>query len=128
MFIRFVVPVRHRHSHCLTGVFHAAFDLRDRGLLTGVEGARFERLRQWFNRHLPIPDRFARSRQPHAHASAICWFKDDAAEHLEWARELAALLARHGVATQVLRTDKPGYVVYEDDYQVAAVPFRDTIS
>jgi hypothetical protein len=31
MFIRFVAPFRDRDSHCLTGVFHAACRLRDRG-------------------------------------------------------------------------------------------------
>jgi hypothetical protein len=30
------------------------------------------------------------------------------------------------VFTFVVRTPRPGSVVYEDDVQVAAVPFRDT--
>jgi hypothetical protein len=33
------------------------------------------------------------------------------------------MLERCGILTEMLRTDKPGYVVYEDKYQVAAVPF-----
>jgi hypothetical protein len=40
--------------------------------------------------------------------------------------ESTHLLERHGVRTEVLRTDRPGYVVYEDEYQVAAIPFRGT--
>jgi hypothetical protein len=39
---------------------------------------------------------------------------------------LAAVLEQHGVSVEMLRTSKPGYVVYEDRYQVVAVPFRDT--
>ena len=72
MFVRFVVTDRDENSHRLTGVFQEAFRLRDRGLLNHAE---FEKLRQWFNLHLPVPDRFSRSRRPHAHCNAICWFK-----------------------------------------------------
>jgi hypothetical protein len=32
------------------------------------------------------------------------------------------------VFTFVVRTRRPGFVVYEDDVQVAAVPFRDTFA
>jgi hypothetical protein len=126
MFIRFVVPVRDDCSHCLTGVFQAADGLRYRGLLGEDERQRFEQTRRWFNRNLPVPTRFSRSRRPHACPKAVCWFKGDAAVFLGRVRELAALLERHGISTEVLRTQRPGYVVYEDEYQVAAVPFRDT--
>jgi hypothetical protein len=103
-------------------VFQAAYRLRDQGLLADHEEDCFERLRRWFNRHLRVPDRFSRPRRPHA----ICWFKATAAEHIGRVRELAAMLEHHGVRTEMLQTNRPGYVVYEDDHQVAAVPFRDT--
>jgi hypothetical protein len=41
---------------------------------------------------------------------------------------LAVLLEHHGIATKKIRTDRPGYVVYEDAFQVAAVPFNDTLT
>src|SRR5206468_2554373 len=53
MFVRFVVAEQDEDSHRLTGVFQAAFRLRDQGLLSKAEGSRFEQLRQWFNEHLP---------------------------------------------------------------------------
>jgi hypothetical protein len=126
MFVRFVVPFQDQDSHCLTGVFQAVYGLRDGGLLVDDERERFEVIRQWFNRHLPVPRRFARSRRPHARRNAVCWFKAHAADYLGRVRELAGLLERHGVPTEMLRTERPGYVVYEDEYQVAAVPFRGT--
>jgi hypothetical protein len=128
MFVRFVIPCKDEDSHCLIGVFQAAFSLRDRGLLDRDESRRFEALRQWFNLRLPVPHRFRRSKGRQAHRPAICWFKADAAEHLGRVRELAALLEQHGIPTRVLRTRRPGYLVFEDKYQVAAVPFRDTPS
>ena len=126
MFVRFVIPIRHEDSHCMTGVIQAAYRLRERGLLSDGEEKLFDGIRCWFNRHLPVPRRFSRSRRPHAHRNAVCWFKVQAEECLDRMRELAALLQRKGVATEVLETQRPGYIVYEDDYQVAAVPFRDT--
>ena len=39
---------------------------------------------------------------------------------------LVAILNTHGVHTEMLRTEKPGYVVYEDPFQVAAEPFGET--
>lgn len=126
MFIRFVVPVRHADSHRPTGVFHAADELRRRDILADEECARLNGLLRWFNRRLRVPHRLSRSRRAHACGKAICWFKPDARLHVARVRELAALLERHGVTTDLIRTARPGYVVYEDDYQVAAVPFRDT--
>ena len=128
MFVRFVVLEQDESSHRLMGVFQAAFSLRDRGLLDSTERHGFENLRQWFNDHLPAPERFCRSRGRQAHRQGICWFKADAVEHLGKIRELVALLERHGITTRRLRAERPGYIVYEDDFQVAAVPFRDTIA
>lgn len=126
MFIRFVVPVRDHDSHRLTGVFHAAYQVRDRGLLDLSDTLRCDILLGWFNLHLPIPSRFARSRRPNAPSKAICWFKADAGKYINRVQELVALLERNGVGTQMLRTERPGFLVYEDQFQVAAVPFRDT--
>lgn len=34
----------------------------------------------------------------------------------------------HGIEVEVLHTERPGYVVYEDEYQVAAEPFTETLT
>ena len=126
MFVRFVGLSRHEDSHCLTGIFYTAWRLRVRGLLSEDEQVWCDGILEWFNRHLPFPDRFARSKRRNACGKAVCWFKDGAARHIGKVRELAALLGRHGVRVEMLWTDRPGYVLYEDRYQIAAVPFRDT--
>ena len=38
-------------------------------------------------------------------------------------RELTSLLRHKDVEVEELRTEKPEYVVYEDAFQVAAIPF-----
>jgi hypothetical protein len=126
MFTRFVVPLRDEDSHHLTGVFGAAYELRDRGVLARDEEYGLRILMKWFQCNLPIPERFSRSRRRDAQPKAICWLKEGVRQHFDKMRELAAVLERHGILTRALRTSRPGYVVYEDDFQIAAVPFRDT--
>ena len=128
MFIRVVVAVPNPQSRRLTGIFDVAYDLRDSGEFPAADWVGLYLLLAWFEDHLPVPTRFARSRRRNAYHDAICWFKADAGPCVSRVRELAALLGRHGQPTRMLRTDRPGYVVYEDPYQVVAVPFRDTRS
>ncbi len=41
-------------------------------------------------------------------------------------RYLVQLVTEHDIAVRELRTDKPGYLIYEDDSQVVAEPFSGT--
>jgi len=43
-------------------------------------------------------------------------------------RELASILEGHGISVELLQTERPGYIVYEDNYQVTAEPFIETNS
>ncbi len=88
---------------------------------------RLNRLFDWFNEYLRVPNRFTLVRHRHARRKAICWFKRSATRHLRKAREIAEILHRNRITTELWLTSKPGYVVYEDANQVAAVPFRDTM-
>jgi hypothetical protein len=124
MLIRFVVRQRDSDSQVERGIFHAAEDLWYQGRLTDEGQERVRELLRWFNRHLPVPDRFARSRRPSACKRAISWFKPTAGACLDRMQALAAVLHGHGCEVERLTTDRPGYVVYEDDYQVVAEVFR----
>jgi hypothetical protein len=37
------------------------------------------------------------------------------------------ILEQHSVCVRVLKTDRPGYIVYEDEHQVVAEPFADLL-
>ena len=80
----------------------------------------------WFNENLETPKSFAKSKKPHAKEVAISWFKDTAAEHISKMYEIKSILEAHGIAVDVIRTSRPGYVVYEDDYQITAEPYYET--
>ena len=126
MYLRFVVPEVAEDSNRELGIFHAVGNLRRRGELYAHEEEEHDRVREWFNQNLEKPTRFTVSKPPYyrKQSKAICWFKDDAHEHIAQARSLVAILKCHGIQVRTVKTDRPGYVAYEDEFQVAAVPFE----
>ena len=122
-FVRFVVAERNNSSDQQTGIFTALYALEKQGQLEPHELTWFHEIEQWFNRHLRRPKRLAWSSRPNAPERAITWLRMTADEHLRNLRQLVALLEHKGVPVEELRTEKPGYVVYEDAHQVAAIPF-----
>ncbi len=122
-YVRFANRSRREAQEGITGVFRAAHVLRDRGALAEHEEVWLAELDRWFAENLRVPSRLALRgghRQPKI---ALCWFKDTAQVHLQWIRSLVALLREHGVGVEEKLSAKPGYIVYEDEHQVAAVPF-----
>jgi len=125
--LRFVTQATHPPFGHRTGVFSIAYSLRDR---SPADAARVQELAghlQWFEKNLAIPTRFSTSRHPRADATAISWIKAGADGHVRRLRLLVALVDEmSGVGLEELRTNRPGYIVYEDDQQVLALPFADT--
>jgi len=124
MYVRFVTTRQHPDTGVQMGIFQTSLLMPPSSQVAESDAQRLAALKDWFNTHLEKPERVARSRRPNRHHAAISWFKSSAAEHIARARELAALLEEYGVPTLMLTTDRPGYVVYEDEFQIAAEPFR----
>jgi hypothetical protein len=125
VYVRFVVLRSDEDSLVELGIFQAAFELRDADKLEPTQESRLEEVMSWFRKHLRRPGRLSRARHPRPHNNAISWFRDTAEEHIARMREIEAILLEHGVHTKMITTDRPGYIVYEDDHQVTAVPFRE---
>lgn len=129
MYLRFVMARKVDGSAARAGFFVAAYELARRDEIDAETRRRAEEMLAWYRKHLPIPKRFNRTtskgRSPRS-GIAISWFKPTAAEHLVKAHEMAALLSENGYPIDILKSSNPGYVTYEDDYQVVAEPFSDT--
>jgi hypothetical protein len=126
MFIRFVVNERDEDSGRRVGLFHVSRELCESGDVTKHEETQILAIRDWFNENLKTPNAFTRSRKPHAKGVAISWFKDSAAEHIAKMYALRSILEAHGIHVQVLKSAKPGYIVYEDENQITAEPYAET--
>jgi len=128
MFIRFVVHENDKDSGRRQGLFQALSDLETNGVLLAHEQVLYDEIYNWFRANLKKPRSFSRSSKTHAKNVAISWFKDSATEHIAKMHEMAHILNAHGIVVDVLRTERPGYVVYEDNNQVTAEPFRETVT
>ena len=126
MYLRFRVDVRDASSGQPSGVFSAVYDLIDSDLLPQQDLDVAKSCLDWFDTNLKEPASFSKSTKPHAQKVGISWFKDSATEHISKMRMLVALLEDNSVSVKLLITDNPGYILYEDDYQVVSDPHPNT--
>jgi hypothetical protein len=95
------------------------------GRLDRYEEKQHDLIREWFNENLQKPTRFTAAKPPfyRKQLRAISWFKDSAQEHITCVRDSVTILEHHRVYVLMLKTDRVGYVVYEDEYPIVAEPF-----
>ena len=115
MFVRFVGGRIDRRTQKRQGIFGVAGAAIDMVEFESYDRERLTSLLQWFETHLSVPTTLTRAQ--------LCWFKASAREHLARAREIQHVLDANGVFIEMLATRRPGYVLYEDEFQVAAHPF-----
>lgn len=106
------------------GLVPFAYDLLER-----VDDANVRETLDWFEQHLDVPDRFNRTTSKgwyRRETRGLSWFRASALEHVARMRDLAEAVRRHGHEVHELRTERVGYVTYEDEVQVVAEPSRET--
>lgn len=118
MYLRFVIPRKDEDSRARQGILVAAHKLRDEGDLEPYEHEVLRGALAWFNEHLRIPPVLD---EPES-ARAISWFKSDADAPIERMWQLSNVLRARGVAVELLKTEEPGTIVYEDKWQIVAKP------
>ena len=73
---------------------------------------------EWFQRNLPIPTVYCRTRYP----LAAAWFRTSATVFLERVPGYLRILRTHGIPCETVWSNDPGILVYEDEYQVVVAP------
>jgi len=129
MFLRFVTEKRTTHGNRREGFFQALFAARRDPETPGWIIEHLNLTLEWFDANLDEPSRFNRGptrNGARSTSTGLSWFRAEATEHLEHAFALAAILRELGHPITVLKTDRPGFIVYEDAVQVVAEPFSDT--
>jgi len=117
-FVRFAARGKHADSCSRIGVFAAAYDFLKQNASDEPEWERVRSSVRWFEKHLPIPDDID-------HERAIFFFKSNAKECI---REMWALvhgLRDVGTLVEMQWTERPGRIVYSDEYQIGALPWAD---
>ena len=117
-YIRFIVRSDHPSRTRCTGVVASLRILGEEGRLPEYHVEYSEELFDKLNTSLPCPP-FEGSRWS---KNCVSWFKDTAPAQ-EWIsvfRDIIAILEDCDIDVGTLITDRPGMIVYEDDYQVVA--------
>jgi hypothetical protein len=120
MFLRFSILEADPDSRQMRGLFIAAHELFDAGMLETYEAHWLQGLLDWFNQNLESPKCLARDENDRA----ICWFRADAGEHVRKMWELVSFFRSRGIHVRVHKSAEPGTIVYSDGHQVAAIPRR----
>lgn len=103
------------------GIFVAVDHLRRAGMLSAEEEGSYLDIDDWFREHLPNPPFYEDGNS----IGAVTWFKTPLSREMtERIDELKAILDAHGVEHDVVSALEPGRIVYEDEYQVGAVPLE----
>lgn len=128
-FLRFILSKRHPDSGVETGLFSLAYRLRDDPSVDPWDQQSLRDCLAWFETHLPTPARFNRSNSKGYYrrtTRGIAWFRDSARECLARMHLVKDVLEAQGHQVTMIREDRVGYIVYEDDFQVVAEPFSET--
>lgn len=126
IYIRLVIDKNDEDSGRKMGLFMAMQQLRDNNELYDYEEELVSQLHSWFNIYLDAPPVQASESNYYKTPMAISWFKSTASKHISKMREFGHILEAHNIYVTELKTERPGKILYEDNYQIAAVPFKDT--
>lgn len=121
MYIRFAQLRSDPVCRVAPGLFHATHQL------PAYDGSdwRHREIRDvvgWFNRNLDVPGALSLRVGRHGVRRGVCWFRDEAADHVSQARYLAWLLGEIGVPVRELRSDRPGTAIWGDSHQIVTIP------
>jgi hypothetical protein len=125
MYLRFTTQFINPYGELETGIFMALKYLRDDHSLTKDEDInKLKELSGWFNRNLDKPTRFSKGTSKLNADVSLSWFKDSAKEHIKKIQDLIEIAEQYNIVIDRIASKNPGYIVFEDEYQVSAVPFK----
>lgn len=113
-FLRFVVETPDEGP---IGLFRSSYLLYESNALTDSVRSALKYAYNWFNQNIELPRRLPRR--------AVCWFRADATESVNQMRILVEVFRMAGYPVWMHATRTPGKIVYQDELQVAAIPFGD---
>ncbi|MEM9168826.1 MAG: hypothetical protein AAGC56_04175 [Pseudomonadota bacterium] len=104
------------------GIFQLAYQLKHSEGTADYHDKELRNNLIWLETHLSAPSVLDKAE----HYRAICWFKDTAHEPLKRVWAVKFLLEEYGLWVDQVTTQKPGHILFEDGWQVAAKPIRST--
>jgi len=103
------------------GIFVAVDHLRRADRLTEDEEELYFDVDDWFEIHLPNPPFYSDGNT----VGAVTWFKNSSTGEMRGRLEpLCRILDKYGVTWMAAESADPGKIIYEDRFQVGAIPYQ----
>jgi hypothetical protein len=115
MYLRFQTKMPDPQSGHPTGILVAAHTLRESDSLSKEDEAWLRGHLAYFNMHLKIPGCL----KEHKSRRGISWFRETSGM-LDRVWELAAFMEEQGIFIDMVKTNDPGIIYYQDGHQVVA--------
>ncbi len=106
-----------------TGFLTAAHHLFDEGILEQNTHDELRRKLDWIEKNLPKRPNFPQDQD--VLISPMSWLKETATRHLQMMRSIQEVLEENDILVEVLEVVQPGKIIYEDEWQVVAIPFAE---
>jgi hypothetical protein len=124
MYIRFITQFINEDNENETGIFQAVRHICEHSLTSGEDSHELKLLNKWFNENLNRPTKFSNATNKNPAPISLSWFKDSAQEHLLKTNDIIKILKKYDLVIERFISKNPGYIVYEDEYQISAIPFK----
>lgn len=118
MFKRFVVGHINKQSGVNQGILGVAYRISRERQAEGTSIVDLDTHLEWLMSSFPIPDVFDNPES----VKGVCWFKDTAVEIIAHVVAIIPYVEQSGFIVTELTSDLPGLVIYEDDFQIVAIP------
>ncbi|MEJ2765942.1 hypothetical protein VV869_18470 [Photobacterium sp. MCCC 1A19761] len=118
MYKRFVVDHVNRQSGVNQGILGAAYRLSREEKLNGSAKLELDSHLEWLEDAFVTPEIFDKPEN----LKGVCWFKNSQVEIIDCVRTIVPLVEECGLAVTELTSASPGNIIYEDEFQIVAIP------
>lgn len=124
IYLRFIAIEKDERTESNKGLFTIAYSLSRDVTIPDYEQEVIKTLLVWFETNLRRPAKFSRKKNVGNTATkGLSWIKSSSKEVVRKLYELKSAVEHHHIHCKIIKSERPGYIVYEDEHQVVAEPF-----
>ena len=121
-YTRYVIDDGERDDGEMDGVITILIDKIKDKIVDTYDSQLYEEVMSWYNKVFPIPPYY--SNRGYWTINSLAYWKSDRREIHEYMFSLIGICERVNLKTKVILTNDPGFILYEDAFQVVAEKTR----
>lgn len=117
-YTRYVIDDGERDDGEMDGVITILMDKVKEKIVDTYDSQLYEEVMSWYNEVVPVPPYYAN--RGYWTINSLAYWKSDRREIHEYMFSLIGICERVNLKTKVILTNDPGFILYEDAFQVVA--------